>query len=69
MCEYCNDEKCIVNKNYTVVYVTENELRNHTQVYTGASNGNTEQIKIDYKINYCPICGRKLAGEIDDGSV
>ena len=53
-CPFCSDEECIVNKPYTVVYITENELRNHTQTPDGAS------IQIDYKINYCPMCGRKL---------
>lgn len=61
MCEYCNDEKDIINrkqnefpKQETFVYIDNEELC--IEVYRDDGIG----ITVTTKIAYCPICGEKL---------
>lgn len=51
-CEFCNEKSrkvCV----YGSSMISENELRNEIRIADGT-------LSLNYKINYCPMCGRKL---------
>lgn len=52
MCEFCEEEHYLLNKNRLSVLIEDDFL--NIRVY-GQSN-----FLDNFKINYCPMCGKKL---------
>jgi hypothetical protein len=70
MCEYCNDkrgQKDLLKERDTVIYIEPNyaEIRfEHTRFFNDIEDpfsGDEEKLYKEIKINYCPMCGAKLA--------
>ena len=55
MCEYCKDKKYLSNALLSSVRIQQFEDKNKNKIYALAINSSTY-----IKINYCPVCGRKL---------
>ncbi|HWT74325.1 MAG TPA: hypothetical protein VN258_06360 [Mobilitalea sp.] len=69
MCEYCSDGESISNREYsnkTDAYVEfdasidGNVLNIVCCTNIGTMSQGTTYLEKDIKINYCPMCGRKL---------
>jgi len=59
MCEFCEEEKDLeVEGGYIGVFKGENKL------YVSIESA-WESLGAIFKINYCPICGRKLSDDND----
>lgn len=63
-CEFCNKHhKPLLTYHYDSIY-TEIKLVNHTQLDAMTTvtdqRGKTTSIGQSNRINYCPMCGRKL---------
>ena len=58
MCEYCEDLKEIFSTDGELANISNNDLN----VYRGGvtEDGQFTVIIDEFKINYCPMCGRKL---------
>lgn len=58
-CKYCtgkNEDRLMIENDYVELYLTENgELNIDAECADAYSNFTSES-----KINYCPMCGRKL---------
>ena len=60
MCEYCNENKSYKKRLYDCddeIFIND---KNKLNVYVDCEE---YQYNIEIKINYCPMCGRKLKGE------
>ena len=56
MCDFCRNKKKIIDgKGNLVFFGAENNMM--------FDNSDGKEIVGDVKINYCPICGRKLVEE------
>ena len=68
MCEYCNPEEPKLLIDRSVLSVEIMNIFDGIYIldvdYYGYQEGCNEEIKI----NYCPICGRKLDSDTDVGS-
>ena len=64
MCEFCDKHKPLLTYHYDSIY-TEIKLINKTQLDAMTTvtdqRGATISIGQSNRINYCPMCGRKLA--------
>lgn len=54
MCEYCEEQKYISDELLSSVRIQHFEDMKQNRIYTLVVNNNY------IKINYCPMCGRKL---------
>lgn len=69
-CEYCSEKKKIRLKGIDFISGFSEEyeglhILNNTLTVEGDVGGNDGNyyFEFDYKINYCPMCGEKLAEE------
>ena len=53
-CEYCGKQKSLICESGVYSFIEKNKL------IAGCSDGCTYEINDEIKINYCPMCGRKL---------
>lgn len=54
-CDYCHGQKYLSNALFSSVKIQQFEDKNKKRIYTLTINNSTY-----IKINYCPICGKKL---------
>ena len=58
MCRYCEKSELLLDGMEELIYIDNNKLN--------ISNIANNTINNSQKINYCPMCGRKLGVENDD---
>ena len=58
MCKYCEKSELLLDGMEELIYIDNNKL-NISNIVNNAINNSQ-------KINYCPMCGRKLGDENDD---
>ena len=58
MCKYCEKSELLLDGMEELIYIDNNKLN--------ISNIVNNTINNSQKINYCPMCGRKLGDENDD---
>ena len=58
MCRYCEKNELLLDGMEELIYIDNNKLN--------ISNIVNNTINNSQKINYCPMCGRKLGVEYDD---
>ena len=58
MCRYCEKSELLLDGMEELIYIDNNKLN--------ISNIVNNTINNSQKINYCPMCGRKLGAEYDD---
>lgn len=74
MCEYCEKGKKFIDiwdDEYSFFGTDCTNIKGnifHVEAETAAGEINAD-IELDYKINYCPMCGRKLEAEGNDTEV
>ena len=63
MCEYCTTDRDGYVSHLPRVGTGNAHIRGRAIVVSGPNRTN-----LDIEINFCPMCGRKLGGNQDDGS-
>ena len=61
MCEYCKKSKSLYyDKGNPIIREVYIELDGTMSVASHISDNHTMHYGINFKINYCPMCGRKI---------
>ena len=63
MCEFCNHHKPLLTYHYDSIYTEIKLINTQLDAMTTVTDqhGKTASIGQSNRINYCPMCGRKLA--------
>lgn len=59
MCQYCKIGVSVLSTNIVKMAI-DHTMNNEDNAWVECLNTRGEKIKVPFKINYCPICGREL---------